>query len=61
MSRENATILQAEFAHLAEALSKLQFGTLTLQIVVHKGEISRVVRGTELSVRTAAEQSGGRG
>lgn len=61
MSRENTTTLQAEFAHLVDALSKLQFGTLSLQIVVHKGEISRVVRGTELNVRPSPGQTGGAG
>jgi hypothetical protein len=58
MSLENKATLQSEFAYLADALSKLQFGTLTLQLVVHKGEISRVVRGTELSLRPSPSPGG---
>ena len=57
MVPDNAGLLQTELARLEKQLHTVQYGQVSLTLIVHAGQVSRVIRGVDVSVKPSGSAS----
>jgi len=54
----NEDLVRAEFTHLEDRLRSIEYGKVSIELVIHAGKISRVVRAESVSTRPIAPSRG---